>query len=47
MQRVKLNARFVVNPRDRRLEGCDHCFAVFGEGKCRGDDNDAPISVAP
>jgi hypothetical protein len=33
MRRVELNARFAVNPGDRRLEGRDHPGAVLGDGK--------------
>jgi hypothetical protein len=33
MQRVEFNARFVMNPGDRRLEGRDHLGTVLGDGK--------------
>jgi hypothetical protein len=39
LQRVEFNARFLVHPGDRRLEGRDHLGAVPGDGNGRDDDN--------
>src|SRR5262249_33548690 len=41
MQCVQFNARFVVNPGDRRFEGRDHLGAVLGDGIGRDDDDNA------
>jgi hypothetical protein len=46
VQRVELNARFAVNPRNRRLEGRDHLGAVLGEGEGRDDDDNAHFSAS-
>jgi hypothetical protein len=46
MQRVEFDARFVMDPGDRLLEGRDHLGAVLGDGKGR-DDDDAHVGCFP
>ena len=47
MQRVQLNARFVVNLGDRLLEGRDHLGAVLGDGIGRDHDDNAHVRRFP
>jgi hypothetical protein len=41
VQRVELDARFVMNPADRRFAGCDYLGAVLGDRKGGGDQDNA------
>src|SRR5215469_4263664 len=47
VQCVEFNARFVVNPGDRRLKSRDHLSTVLGDGKGRGHDNNAHVRCSP
>jgi hypothetical protein len=44
VQGVQLDARFVVHPFDRRLEGPDHRGAVLGDRKGRDDHDHAHVT---
>jgi hypothetical protein len=43
VQRVEFDARFVMDPGDRLLEGRDHLGTVFGDGKGRDDDDNSHV----
>jgi hypothetical protein len=45
VQGAELDAWFVVDPGDRRLERGDHLGLVLGQGKDRGDDAEDAVAV--
>src|SRR5262252_3898061 len=47
VQCVEFNARFVVNPGDRRLKSRDHLSTVLGDGKGCDHDNNAHVRCSP